>query len=356
MTTVPVKACEITPAWLNSLLEPVGWPRVEAVRTDRLPGANPRVTQVYRAHLSFPARATAPARTVIVKIPAEDLGHRTRHAAGHVYQRETGVYRLLEADQGTSLARLHASAYDAQTGMAAMVIEDLGVSAPSDGLVPVGAAKRVVEYLARLHAACWESPGLASTVWLRGIENLDLWGDPPTLYAPGWKRVSERRDMNGALRRIGDTLVARLPAVLAELEHRPRTLVHADLHPGNLMWRPGPGVPVVIDWQGAAFAGGTSDIAKLLLHMPPDELAGREQGLLRQYHSLLAGQGVAGYPFGRFERDYRLAQAAIFANYAIISPPARAADDLAIKASIGRSLRSVSAAIVAVFPDDFDWP
>ena len=162
--------------------------------------------------------------------------------------------------------------------------------------------------------------------------------------------------MGDRLRRIGDTLLTRLPAVLAELERRPRTLVHADLHPGNLMWRHGSGVPVVIDWQGAAFAGGTSDVAKLLLHMRPDELAGQEGRLLRRYHGLIGKAGVSGYPFGRFERDYRLAQAAIFANYAIISPPARTTDDLAIEASMGRSLRAVSAAIGAVFPDNFDWP
>ena len=356
MTTVPVKAGEITPAWLHTLLGPEGWPRVEAVRTDRLPGANPKVTQVYRAHLSFSAGAAAPAQTVIVKVPAEDPGHRSRHAAGHVYEREIGVYRLLKAEQGASMARLYAAECDHRTGMGAMVIEDLGASAPSDGLVPPGSAGPVVEYLARLHAGFWESPGLAATVWLRGTKNLDLWGDPPDLYSPGWRRLSKRRDIGDRLRRVGDALVTRLPVVLAELERRPRTLVHADLHPGNLMWRPGSSVPVGIDWQGAAFAGCTSDIAKLFLHLRPGELVEQEERLLRRYHGLIEQAGVAGYPFGRFERDYRLAQAAIFANYAIISPPAKAAEDLAIGASMGRSLRAVSAAIGAVFPDAFDWP
>lgn len=38
--TVPVNAGEITPAWPKALSWPQGWPRVEAVRTNRLPGVN----------------------------------------------------------------------------------------------------------------------------------------------------------------------------------------------------------------------------------------------------------------------------------------------------------------------------
>lgn len=338
------------------MLDPDFWPRVEAVRAIRLPGANPKVTQVYRAHLSFHSGADVPARTVIVKIPAEDPDHRGRHAAGRVYEREIAVYKLLRTAHGSSLAWLYAAAYDESSGMGAMVIEDLGAADPSGGLVPPGSAGEVVNYLALLHAAFWESSELAAAGWLRGTKHLDLWGDPPGLYPPGWRRVSKRRDVGDRLHRIGDALVTRLPAVLAELERRPRTLVHADLHPGNLMWRHEPHLPVVIDWQGAAFAGCTSDVAKLFLHMRPEELALHEERLMERYHGLIEQAGIASYPYGRFERDYRLAQAAIFANYAIISPPMGAHVDLAIEASMARSLRAVSAAMDAVFPVDFDWP
>lgn len=200
-----------------------------AARAIRLPGANPKVTQVYRAHLSFHSGADVPARTVIVKIPAEDPDHRGRHAAGRVYEREIAVYKLLRTAHGSSLAWLYAAAYDESSGMGAMVIEDLGAADPSGGLVPPGSAGEVVNYLALLHAAFWESSELAAAGWLRGTKHLDLWGDPPGLYPPGWRRVSKRRDVGDRLHRIGDALVTRLPAVLAELERRPRTLVHADL-------------------------------------------------------------------------------------------------------------------------------
>jgi len=356
VTDIPVAADQITSAWLDSLLAPGGWPRIRAVRLTRLPGANPKITQVFRARLSFARSGPAPATSVVVKIPAQDPAHRKHEAAERVYERESEVYRLFADRQGALFARVHADAYDADTGLGAIVLEDLGPAPPANGVAPTAALIPAVESLASIHAAFWQSPRAAAAPWLRSDKIVDLWGEPHGMYAAGCERFAKGRDVSPRLRRISEAIGKRLGAIIAELDRRPPTLIHGDLHPGNLISRGGLDRPVIIDWQCAASAGCTSDLAKLLLHAPPDALVRDEARLLRRYQELTCTAGVTGYPFERFERDYRLAQAATFANYAGSAFMHTGPDVDGFDISMGQSLRSVSAAIEVVFPTDFNWP
>jgi hypothetical protein len=351
MVFVPVSESEVTPAWLAECLGPA-WPGYESgdLRLERLAGANPKITQIFRAHLA--GRASPSVRRVVVKIPAADAAHRRHEAAHRVYEREIEAYRVLQHRQGTSLARVLGSVFDAESKLGAMVFEDLGPPPPpgtgfSDGVLP-----RLLDVVAGMHAQFWESSGIGQAPWPRGVKNLDLWGDTPDAYASRWRTLARRVELPARLCRTGDALAVRLPAVLEELERRPRTLVHSDLHPGNVMRRGETGEPVVIDWQGTAFAGASSDVAKVMLHAPPAFLKRMERELLAGYHARLEGAGVKSYPFEALMRDYRLAQAAVLANYVMIAPAATSAFEV----SLGASGEMVMAAIEAVFPEEFEWP
>ena len=54
--------------------------------------------------------------------------------------------------------------------------------------------------------------------------------------------------------------------------------------------------------------------------------------------------------------DYRLAQAATFANYATIAPPIEIAGESLAAARSPNSFAAVASAIAAVFPESFSWP
>jgi tRNA A-37 threonylcarbamoyl transferase component Bud32 len=86
------------------------------------------------------------------------------------------------------------------------------------------------------------------------------------------------------------------------------TIVHGDLHPGNILLpKEGGGPGVFVDLEAVRMGLGAEDLAMLLgLHLFPERA--RALPLLERYHRRLCGR-VAGYPFEALLADYRVALA-----------------------------------------------
>lgn len=83
------------------------------------------------------------------------------------------------------------------------------------------------------------------------------------------------------------------------------TIIHGDLHPGNIFLSESPGTPVkMIDLEAVRAGLCTEDLAMLMaLHIEPDKE--RSKPLLDHYYKCLC-QNVKGYSYETFMDDYRL--------------------------------------------------
>jgi len=154
--------------------------------------------------------------------------------------------------------------------------------------------------LARLHASHWDSPRLDG--------DLSFLARPPK--CPNmrfWRQVGPRLTERHLARGHRAGLVDRgywgenriwegLDRMLAVDDTGPRTVLHGDVHAGNVYYRAGePGG--LLDWQLALQGSWALDVAYLITSaLDPDQRSAHERDLLAFYLAELAAQGVSDAP------------------------------------------------------------
>lgn len=165
-----------------------------------------------------------------------------------------------------------------------------------------------VDALASIHAAFWGSVPLPWTTALplAGSGRAERAGLRERLERACWKTPRVLSDEDALT--VGDVIESELVEALARPAHR--TLAHADLHSGNVMFRArGPAAveAVVIDWQLYEAGIGPCDVAHLLVFdLEPQERRAAEGVLVRRYHAALVAAGVRAYSLDACVADYRL--------------------------------------------------
>jgi hypothetical protein len=249
-------------------------------------------------------------RRWFVKLPSLAWGARWIAGLPRLPQTEARFYR----DVAPSVPVAHPTVLAAQswpgrgTTIVLADVTERGAAAGYYGdVLTADQATLVVEELARLHASFW------------GAQSLDL--------AHRWLggRVRRTEDRLGSalavplmlagLRRAGSTVPAALhaPALLYARRRRqvmryladgPRTLVHHDVHPGNIFWRNT--APGLLDWHLVRIGEGIGDVAYFLATaLEPETRRSHEARLLDVYHRFLAELGVAPLDRRTLEQRYR---------------------------------------------------
>ena len=209
-------------------------------------------------------------------------------------------------------------------GPALFLTEDLAASSYTlvGGNASSAQLQGAVDGLIAQHAAFWQqlqddvldhaNPSPALT------QSAHAW--PPQVITMHAEEI--RRGITAFLESAGGELVAAERALLVDLlEYWEKqflnrvsggcalTLLHADYHVlGNVLFRPDDPAPKVIDWSELKPGLGPHDVAYLLISVPSDERATRDETLLRRYWDGLraAGHGVAAdYPWEWCQWDYR---------------------------------------------------
>ena len=356
MLTIPVRREEITPEWLSEQLgEPVEC-RISNLDLEEMTGHNPDLSQLFRARIGYSNRTPAHPDVVIVKIPPEDDGVRLREAP-YPFIGELGCYRLLQSFHGGSIARMYGAQQDQNEQTACFVFEDLGTFPQGQKYaeIDLALAKSTLEFMAEYQAKFWLDEDLGNSNWIRNADWSVILDQDPMEAAVGWQVIeaADRFEKIGGLITAGEYLGERLDDLRDAMRSRPNTLTHNDFQQGNVLLRQTPirPMPVIVDWQMPAYAGGTNDLAKFLMTAVPFEiLAEQESNLVAFYVDSLVDRGVRDYSFDECWQDYRRAQVATLGNY-IINCFETSADGSLIESS-GDSTQAVIKALTLADPDE----
>jgi hypothetical protein len=174
---------------------------------------------------------------------------------GNVYMREVLIYRRLLARERFGAPAVYASVYEEPRDRYWLFLEDVGDVTLEDGTAEdfVAAAR----WLAGLHAA--------HTGRDEALRSLGCLGEHGSRFYQALAAKARRNlhvaGAGQALIRF-DKLMERYASIVNDLLARPRTLVHGDLAPHNLVLQRGRVRPV--DWEWAAVGPAAWDLARLL--------------------------------------------------------------------------------------------
>lgn len=179
---------------------------------------------------------------------------------------EAQVYRDALGPMNRGTPRFFGSIQNATFGQTWLVLERVeGCERLSEIAHPGGPLARAAEWIGSFHAnaSAREWPRL-----IRHHEDYYLDWVRRTLHFS--TRVRDRYPWIGTLCRHAESLL------LPMLNDQP-TLIHGEYYPHNLLVRSGDGGIVPIDWQSAALASGSIDLAALTENWPADVVEGAQQ-------------------------------------------------------------------------------
>jgi Phosphotransferase enzyme family len=301
----------LTPGWLTQVLRRAGAPEAGRVAEVSIePVGTGQVADCFRCRLSYGDPGPRAPASVIVKLPAEDPTSRASGVAQALYEREVRFYRELAGAVGITTPRCLCAEIDADSGMFALVLDDLAPARAADqlsGLGPDDACTALGE-LAALHAARWGDPRRTGLGWLEDLREQQSAGYVqfiPPLF-------------DGFVERYGDQLEpGHLEIITAFRPHLgryltarpgPSAVIHGDYRSDNMLFDAADGtIPLaVIDWQTIVTGPALVDVAFLLgASLDPADRRAHEHDLVREYHRSLSARGVTGYSWNSCWTDYR---------------------------------------------------
>ncbi|HEV3131987.1 MAG TPA: phosphotransferase [Acidimicrobiales bacterium] len=258
-----------------------------------------------RARLLLDSPGAGVPESVFVKIAPTKTVTRIFTNLSNLGRSELGFYRDVSPGLDIETPAAVALDDDPRTKRFAIVIEDLTARGArftdTVGGVTLPEAETVVDTLARLHGAFWESlrfadPGAGGLAWVTTNS-----GDPQlpiiqkALVAAGRKVAKDHLEY---VPREGVKILARYLAVADELDAGPHTLLHGDPHPGNVYFidaSPSSGDALrggLFDWQVLRRGNGTRDLTYfLVLGLETDQRRQHGEALLARYRDGLARAG-----------------------------------------------------------------
>lgn len=339
----PACVGDVDAAWLGRALQEA-YPGCRVASVDVL-DRNAGTTERARLRVSYREIGIGglPPASLFVKLAPRDVGTRLFVDLMRLGTTEMRFFREIAAGLPGELPRVyHASAADAAPGFA-LLLEDLAARGArftdASQALGVDEARLVMVRLARLHAACWESPRFDSDLaWVKSRERNDLHPVERFLCALAVPRgVAAFADLvpaeiHGAVPRI---LAAR-DALEDAWARGPRTLIHGDAHAGNMYFLPG--AVGLLDWQLAQRAQGMRDVAYFLANSLPIPIRRtRERELIALYLRTLAEHGVTPPAFDVAWEQYRLHAVYAWIAAAVTAAAATLQQEPIVRAALERT-------------------
>jgi hypothetical protein len=302
---LPASAQDLTPALLTTLLS-ARHPGATVDAIDLLQAKSygeEMVSTSARALLTLHYRGCAPAglpTRVVVK-----MSRGIDAIMAPFYRNEVAFYRNVRDELAIEAPRSFGAEFDPQSLRFALVLEDLterGAKFPNvTQPVELAAVESLLDTLAQLHAAFWESPRFRGDL---ACMETHLEGGVATLMnclAPAYIQheidtVAFKRELVQRLRTTGPQLLAGVQAVQRHQARLPQTLLHGDAHLGNTYLLP-QNRGGFLDWQLTVRGYCLHDVSYLVATSLPIESRRRhERDLLNRYLDRLREYGVRQPP------------------------------------------------------------
>jgi aminoglycoside/choline kinase family phosphotransferase len=302
---LPAGGDALTPSFIERA---ASWP-AGAIRSVEVLDEHHGTAGRVRAALDRSSRAPAEIPgTVFVKLTPRSLVQRLMMNLYDLASREVLFYSSIASDAPVRTPECHSAVIDPRRGRNVMLLEDLDGKAEFRDIrdpVTIEEAGRVLDALADLHAAFWESPRFAADMApLRSrkpaAERIgNMFVDRVLARPKGSPAEVIPADVAAHARRV----VARRPEIDALWRRQPQSLCHGDTHLGNLFFEGD--TPGFLDWQATLMAPSLRDVSYFLVSsVDPADLAGAERGLVDRYAERLAANGI-GIERGRAWETYR---------------------------------------------------
>ncbi|MCY0898068.1 MAG: phosphotransferase [Firmicutes bacterium] len=309
---IPQHPDELTPTWFDTVWRERFGRRaatVQAVYRTVLSDQVGAMCEGVRCVLDYrDPRGEAPA-SVFVKVTGTNSVNRQVARFFHLYAREVWFYQHTSLWSSVALPAVYTAAHDPADEAVVVVLEDLAGHRRRDPVAGLDRADvaALVAPLAGIHAAGWqrrEYPFVALCAF--GLASADT---SIARYEAAWTIMALH-------------LAAMLPPELAEYVHVwaacwtparqqalhdrlgriPRTLIHGDLHPDDLLFLPDQQRWVIVDWQTCGAGPAVLDLAYLLGATLGD--TAHDTALLRTYYDHLSPAIARRYTYDQLLADY----------------------------------------------------
>jgi thiamine kinase-like enzyme len=250
--------------------------------------------------------------SVVVKVAANNPETRNLVALFNFYGKEVGFYRELAPRTPTRTPRCHAAYFDPEAQEFILVLEDGGAGSLVDQIEGCTReqVQTVVDELAELHAAWWESPELDGIDWLQRLRDPLYTVGIPIGLQQTWPHTSAilAETVPGWFLKRWDDFQAAVPELLQGLDALPRTLAHGDTRLDNLLFGVGDAPVMVLDWQIVLHAPGIFDVGYFMSQSVPVDLRRAiESEVVSSYRQRLVDRGVAAPTIEELWEGYRIA-------------------------------------------------
>ena len=297
---------------ITEALRRVNLPANTRVREVVMESSRPTIlSRIIRLRLCYDGTATDAPETLILK-----TGLPERIGSGwKAGLQEVAFYRdVAVATKPLLVPRCFEAFYDATTENWHLLLEDLTdthIIATTWPLPPTAEqCERIVDTLARFHAAWWDGPRLGVSVgtWRDEAASRRLLSDLAAHFTRFADRLGD--SLSRERRMLYERLFDSAPRLLERYHTRRNvTLIHGDAHVWNIFLpRDGGDDLRLFDWDSWRIGIAANDLAYMMaLHWYPDRRQRLERALLDRYHATLLAHGVRGYDRQALHDDYRWA-------------------------------------------------
>jgi Ser/Thr protein kinase RdoA (MazF antagonist) len=236
-------------------------------------------------------------QSLILKLTSDDPTSRETGRWQANYLREVSFYQVLASSMEVRAPRCRHARIDDDTVEFELLLEDMTPCRAGNQLdgCTVAEAEAVLIEAARLHAARWADPSLASLSWLPASATAPRPGAArwATMFAGFRERYDGRVEKE--VLDLGADFFARIGSYYAAQVAAPQTVAHGDFRPDNILFGGHGGrVPVtIVDWQTVQVAPAMTDVAYFVGGaLPIGDRRAHERPLIERYHEELTRHGV----------------------------------------------------------------